>query len=227
MIRNIGDDMDKVHNFYISKEWRELSYNLKIIAEGKCKRCGAKPLKFSGLIGHHWNIELTEDNVDDVNISLNPNNVEIICKECHNKEHRRFGNKQNVYIVYGSPLSGKNTIVSELMQYGDIVLDIDAIYTAITGQPEYIKPKNVRFNVFKLRDSMLEQIKMRYGQWYDAYVIGGYPDKYERERLAKELGAELIYCESTKEVCLERMTQSGKPIAWIDYINDWWKKFER
>jgi len=178
------------------------------------------------LIGHHCNIELTEDNVDNINISLNPDNIEIICSKCHNKEHRRFGNKQNVYIIYGSPLSGKHTLVAELMQYGDIVLDIDALYQAITLQPEYIKPKNIRFNVFKLRDSLLDQIKTRYGQWYDAYIIGGYPDKYDRERVAKELGAELIYCDSTMQECIDRLEKSDKPRAWKEYIEDWWDKYE-
>jgi hypothetical protein len=111
------------------------------------------------------------------------------------------------------------------MQYGDIVLDMDALWKAISFQDEYVKPKNVRFNIFALRDSLLDQIKTRYGQWYDAYIIGGYPDKYERERLAKELGAEFIYCESTKEECIERLEKSNKHREWLDYINDWWDKY--
>ena len=74
---------------------------------------------------------------------------------------------------------------------------------------------------------MYDQIKTRYGQFYDAYIISGLPDKYERERLAQTLGAELIYCESTKEECLARMEQSGKPRVWFDYINDWWEKYGR
>ena len=216
--------MDKIHKFYCTQEWRDLSYNSKIAAGGKCSRCGYIADKMSELIGHH-KIELTEDNVDDPNISLNPENIEVICQQCHNKEHRRFGNKQNVYIVYGSPLSGKTTLVKEIMRQGDIVLDMDSLWGAVTMQPEYIKPNNVRFNVFKLRDELLQQIKTRYGSWYDAYIIGGYPDKYERERLANSLGAELIYCECTKEECIRRLDASGKPKVWLEYINDWWDKF--
>lgn len=218
--------MDRVHIFYCSKPWRELSYSLKINVSGKCNRCKKTLLDFSKLIGHHKK-ELNEDNVDDPNISLNPELIEIICLDCHNKEHRRFGNKQNIYIVYGSPLSGKTTLVKELMQYGDIVLDMDELWHAITFQPEYVKPKNCRFNIFKLRDELLDQIKHRYGNFYDAYIIGGYPDKYERERLVNELGAELIYCESTKEECIERLNKSDKPKQWLEYINDWWEKYER
>lgn len=216
--------MDKIHKFYCTQAWQDLSYNSKIAARGKCSRCGYIADKMSELIGHH-KIELTEDNVDDPNISLNRENIEVICQQCHNKQHRRFGSKQNVYIVYGSPLSGKTTLVKEIMRQGDIVLDMDSLWEAVTLQPEYIKPNNVRFNVFKLRDELLQQIKIRYGNWYDAYIIGGYPDKYERERMAKTLGAELIYCNCTKEECIRRLDASGKPRVWLEYINDWWDKF--
>ena len=218
--------MDKLHQFYCSKPWRDLSYNLKIAAGGKCNRCGEVFVDFSLLIGHHT-IELTEDNVDNPEIALNPELIEIICFSCHNVEHRRFGNKHNVYIVWGSPLSGKTTLVRELMRYGDIVLDMDALWQAITFQPEYIKPNNVRFNIFALRDNLMDQIKTRYGQWYDCYIIGGYPEKYERERVAQTMGAELIYCEATKEECLERRIKSGKPVAWDEYIISWWNDSER
>ena len=218
--------MDKLHQFYCSKAWRDLSFNLKIERSGKCERTGEVFTDMSQLIGHH-KIPLTEDNVNNPQIALNPELIEIISHKEHNKEHRRFGNKQNVYIVYGSPLSGKTTLVRELMQYGDIVLDMDALWKAVSFQEEYVKPKNVRFNVFAIRDNLLDQIKTRYGNWYDCYIIGGYPDKYERERLAQTLGAELIYCESTIEECLARMEQSGKTSQWIQFINDWWEKFER
>lgn len=218
--------MDKLHKFYCSKPWRDLSYRLKVERGGRCERTGEVFADFSQLIGHH-KIELNEDNVDDPQISLNPELIEIISHREHNKEHRRFGNKQNVYIVYGSPLSGKSTMVRELMQYGDLVLDLDEIWKAVSYQDEYVKPNNLRFNVFKIRDDLLDQIKTRYGNWYDCYIIGGYPEKYERQRLADTLGAELIYCESTKEECIDRLEKSDKPGSWLQYINDWWEKYER
>ena len=220
--------MDKLHQFYCSKPWTDLSFRLKIERDGKCQRCGTVPDDFSLLIGHH-KVELTEENISNPAISLNPEHIEIICLDCHNKEHRRFGyqGQKKVYIVYGSPLSGKTSAVRQMMRYGDIVLDMDALWQALTMQPNYVKPDNVRFNVFVLRDNLLDQIKTRYGNWYDAYVIGGYPDKYERERLAHTLGAELIYCESTQEECLARLEQSKRPAVWADYINDWWRRFSR
>jgi hypothetical protein len=216
--------VDKLHQFYCSKAWRDLSFRLKIERGGKCERCGETIEDMKDLIGHH-KTELTEDNINNLNISLNPDNIEVICFDCHNKEHRRFGYKQEVFIVWGSPLSGKTTMVRDMMQYGDIVVDMDALWQAVTFQPEYVKPTNCRFNIFALRDNLLDQIKTRYGRWYTAWVIGGYPERYERERLAGALGAELIYCESTKEECLERLEQSDKPESWRQYILDWWERY--
>ena len=215
----------KVHAFYCTKAWRELSYNAKIKAKGKCNRCGNYP-GMEYLIGHHT-IELNEDNVDDANISLNPDLIEVVCLTCHNKEHKPLVKEHRVYIVYGSPRSGKNTLVRELMRTGDIVVDIDAIWVAVTGQPNYVRPDNCKYNVFKTRDCLLDQIKTRYGRWNNAYIIGGYPDKYDRERLAKEMGAELIYCESTKEECLRRRIESGKPGIWDEYIEKWWREYTK
>ena len=215
----------KLHRFYSSKAWRDLAHRLKVERGGKCERTGNTFADMSQLIAHH-KTELTEDNVNDPQIALNPDNIEIISFDEHNKEHRRFGNNQKVYIVWGSPLSGKTTMVRELMQYGDIVLDIDGLWQAITLQPDHVKPQNVRFNVFKMRDDFLDQIKTRYGNWYDAYVISSLPDKYERERMAETLGAELIYCDSTQEECIERFKKSDRPGIWLDFIMDWWEKFE-
>ena len=221
--------MDKLHQFYCSKAWRDLAFRLKVERSGKCERCGftaATKEEWSMLIGHH-KVELTDDNLDDPMISLNPVKIEVICLDCHNKEHRRFGHAKHVYIVWGSPLSGKTTAVRQMMRYGDIVLDMDSLWQALTMQQEYIKPDNCRFNIFALRDSLLDQIKTRYGQWYDAYVIGGYPDRYERERLSQTLGAELIYCDSTRQECFNRRVQTGKPESWDRYIADWWEVYER
>lgn len=220
--------MDKIHSFYCRKPWRDLSYRLKV-ERGKCDRCGWMPVTkddWKYLIGHHRK-EVTEQNVDDPAVSLNPDNIEILCHTCHDKQHHRFGGRKEVKIVWGSPMSGKTTLVRQLMEYGDIVLDMDALWMALTLRPEFDKPDPCRFNVFKTRDSILDQIKTRYGSWYTAWVIGGYPDKTDRDRLAQSLGAEMIYCESTMRECLDRRRESGRPDVWDEYVADWWETYRR
>ncbi len=74
----------ELHNFYKSKQWF-IARTVKIQnVNGKCERCGK--------IGEevHHKIRLTVDNVGDALISLNQENLELLCKECHNTEHGRF-----------------------------------------------------------------------------------------------------------------------------------------
>lgn len=210
--------------FYNSKAWRDLRNCLVIDRGGKCNRCGKTFTDTSKLIGHH-KIELTPENVNDANVSLNPSNIEIICDKCHNKEHKRFGYKQSVYIVWGSPLSGKNTFVNQTSSYGDLIIDMDNLWQAISNQDRYIKPNNLKANIFALRDSLYDQVRMRLGNWYDCYIIGGFPNGIERDDLLRRLGAEQIYIDSTKEDCLQRAKE--RPKEWQDYIRQWWEQYER
>ncbi|MFA5283922.1 MAG: HNH endonuclease [Bacilli bacterium] len=51
---------------------------------GRCERCGG-----IGQEVHHRQ-RVTIENVEDASVSLNPENLELLCKDCHNKEHQRF-----------------------------------------------------------------------------------------------------------------------------------------
>lgn len=183
--------------FYKSKEWVSLLEILKlerVDSNGQllCEYCGKPITKKYDCIGHH-EIELTEANVNDIDISLNPTNIKLIHFKCHNKIHERFGyHKQKVYLVYGSPCSGKSTWVSSVANDDDLILDIDKLWTSICLSDKEHKPNRLKQNVFGIRDCILDQIKTRTGMWRNAYIIGGYPLASDRERLASILGAEII-----------------------------------
>lgn len=217
---------DFAHKLYTSKAWGELRRNLIIERGPVCQECGSLIADSSKLVGHHT-IMLSPDNINDPNVALNPAFIRLLCTWCHNAEPGHFldQNTHSVFIVYGSPMSGKTTLVNQLARYGDMILDIDKIYEAISGMPLYDKPENLRFNVFRIRDLMIDMVKTRFGKWRDAYVVTGGAIKAERERLAKELGGELIYVESTKEECMSRVANSGKSKDWYKYIDKWWSEY--
>jgi len=86
----------ELHRFYKSKAWF-VARNIKTNAtQGKCERCGA--------IGEevHHKIRLTVDNVKDAFISLNQENLELLCKSCHNEEHGRFKKKKQSFDSNGN-----------------------------------------------------------------------------------------------------------------------------
>ncbi len=68
-------------SFYESTAWRKTrAYVLKRDA-GLCVRCGAP-----GVIVHH-KVELTPQNIDDPMVSLNEENLETLCRQCHAIAH--------------------------------------------------------------------------------------------------------------------------------------------
>lgn len=221
-----------LYDFYHSKEWRSLTKNLRIErtndnGEVICEYCGKPILKAYDCIGHH-KIELTEENVNDYQISLNPENIALLHARCHNFQHDKLGRKSRmVYLVYGAPLSGKSTYVKDSMSEGDLVVDMDSIWQCVSGCDRYIKPNRLRSVVFRLRDDLLDMIKYRFGKWSNAYLIGGYPLQSERERLMQELGAREVFIDTTKEECIERLAADPDRDMeeWLRYIDDWFERY--
>jgi 5-methylcytosine-specific restriction endonuclease McrA len=70
-------------SFYNSKEWQGCREGYIKSVFGLCEKC-----KKPGDILHH-KIILTPDNIDNPDITLNWNNLEYLCIECHNKAHGR------------------------------------------------------------------------------------------------------------------------------------------
>ena len=219
-------------SFYRSKEWRKLLAALKIerLDENDqliCEYCG-KPITHAyDAIGHHIQ-ELTEENVNDAMISLNPKNIAFLHAKCHNLQHDKLGySRRQVYIVYGPPLSGKTTWVMENKLEGDLVVDVDSIWQCVSGLDQYRKPNRLKSVVFRMRDDLIDVIKYRFGKWSNAYVIGGYPLQLERERLAMELGAREVFMNASREECLARLEASNDrdKEEWKRYVDEWFDRW--
>jgi len=222
-------------DFYKSPEWINLRKQLMLERSSPskglvCEICLEPILRDIECIGHHIQ-EITPQNVNDVQVSLNSKNILLVHLRCHNAIHERFGQSmlQRVYIVYGPPLSGKTSFVRSNKGRKDLVLDLDELYQAITLLPAYDKPSELKMNVFRIRDELLDQMKIRMGKWSNAWIIGGYPLQSERQRLASMLGAELIYVDATEEVCLRRLFEDRDKLPfqteWQKYIHDWFQSF--
>lgn len=69
--------------FYKSKAWRQCRDAYFVSRHGLCERCGGP-----GKIVHH-KVYLNPQNIDDPDVSLNWENLELLCQDCHNQEHHR------------------------------------------------------------------------------------------------------------------------------------------
>jgi 5-methylcytosine-specific restriction endonuclease McrA len=76
--------------FYNSTVWRRCRDGFLNIKLGICERCG-KPAE----VVHH-KVFITPNNINDTAITLNYENLEALCHDCHNKLH----NKVEIYYRY-------------------------------------------------------------------------------------------------------------------------------
>lgn len=97
-------DRDERQVFYKSRAWEQCRDAYAKSVGGLCERCRAKGLVVSGEIVHH-KIHLTAQNMNDPDISLNFDNLELLCRKCHGMVHRgieaRYGiqNDGRIYIL--------------------------------------------------------------------------------------------------------------------------------
>jgi hypothetical protein len=219
-------------DFYKTEEWQKLIRILRLERvndEGNiiCEYCGKPIVKKYDCIAHH-NIQLTDENYTDPEIAYNPDNIKLVHHKCHNIIHDRLGfYGKKVYLVHGSPLSGKTTWVMDNMSRGDLVVDVDRLWNAVSCMGMFDKPDRLKSVVFEMRDMLLDNIRVRNGKYKCAYIIGGYPLCAERRRLIQRLGAEEIHIDTDKEECLRRLHgQADRDIKlWGKYIDDYWERY--
>jgi predicted kinase len=219
-----------LENFYKSKQWQKLLSVIKlerVNEDGQliCWHCGKPITDKYDCIGHHT-IFLTDDNVNNSEISLNPELIQLVHHRCHNKIHNKLGyTKREIFLVYGPPLSGKSSYVSSVAEPGDMIIDINKIWECISVNAVHSNKLNAV--VFGVRNSLIDMVKYRVGRWDNCYIIGGYPLISERERLCKELGAREIFIDVPKEECLKRLELSNSldKEAYKKYIEEWFRRF--
>lgn len=223
--------------FYRSKEWETLIKQIRIERANEdgfviCEMCGQPIVKAYDCIGHH-KTHLTEDNVNDATISLNPDNIALVHHGCHNKHHhtgrhtQRAPLRREVFLVYGPPLAGKTTFVDSVKVPGDLIIDMDSIWQCISGMPRYKKPTQLKPIAFMMRDNLLDCVKTRCGTWTTAYIIQTMSWPNERERIAREYGARLIHIDTDKETCLKRLerAEDGRnKEEWKQYIEEYFRR---
>ncbi|MBO7711466.1 MAG: HNH endonuclease [Lachnospiraceae bacterium] len=82
-----------VEPFYVSWRWRRCRSAYANSKGNLCERCLARGIIEPGSkerpLEVHHKIPLTVENVNDPEISLNWNNLELLCKTCHEQERKR------------------------------------------------------------------------------------------------------------------------------------------
>ena len=72
--------------FYKSKTWQRCRNDYAKSVGHLCEDCLKRGIYRAGEIVHH-KVELTPNNLRDTSITLDWNNLELVCRDCHAKKH--------------------------------------------------------------------------------------------------------------------------------------------
>ena len=89
---------DYAKGFYKSKAWKQCREAYARSRGGLCERCYQRGRYVPGVIVHHKTY-ITPDTVSDPNIALDWDNLELLCRECHAKEHERVPRRYTVDFI--------------------------------------------------------------------------------------------------------------------------------
>lgn len=78
--------MEETKGFYKTSAWLKCRAAYIKSVGGLCERCLARGEIKPGYIVHH-KVHLNPWNITDTSITLNWDNLEYLCLDCHNKEH--------------------------------------------------------------------------------------------------------------------------------------------
>ena len=74
--------------FYGSKQWQECRESYARSKRYLCEDCLSKGLYTPGEIVHHIK-ELSPENINDPRVTLNFDNLRLVCRKCHAEEHQQ------------------------------------------------------------------------------------------------------------------------------------------
>lgn len=78
------------HRFYHSKAWLDVRSFVWDRAHGLCERCLERGEYKPADVVHH-KVPLSPSNMDDPDISLNPDRLIALCHDCHTEVHQELG----------------------------------------------------------------------------------------------------------------------------------------
>ena len=211
---------DFARAFYDSPQWRKTSKAYLSSKNYICEDCGG-----AACIVHHIR-HLAPWNINDPEITLDWGNLKAVCEKCHAEEHAKddkaFRGKPaklngigfdengdavespNVFLVCGSPGSGKTTYVLRHKGQNDLVVDLDYICAALMGEGGGVRLdfRPVLQTALEVRRLLYECVQQRRGKWERAFVVTATADALEMRRIAQELSAELVLIDTPLKDCI-------------------------
>jgi hypothetical protein len=132
-------------------------------------------------------------------------------------------------LVSGPPGAGKRDYIDERLQSGDLIIDTDAIFAAISGEARHVQPANLLPFVRDVRDILLTRLA-RASNLNRAWILGVFASVDGRHQIARPLAAEVVILATPPSACMRRI--NADPLRrmhaakWQQHIDRWWHDYE-
>ena len=135
-----------------------------------------------------------------------------------------------VIVVCGPPGAGKTTFVGRKQRWGDLVIDVDRLYTALSGLDAHDNPVPLRECVLNCREYLLDWLEDD-EELACAWVTTCAPKRIQRNEYRDRYDAKVVVLEIPIEECLRRIIQDperrAKHELWREWVENWWNNYER
>lgn len=132
----------------------------------------------------------------------------------------RLGRTHHITVVCGPPCSGKTTYVREHAEPGDLIVDMDALYQALSPTTTgHDQPQQVRPYVFAARDAVTNLLLAGSTPVRAAWIITSAPTADARATW-QQLGARVVLTTAPTHV-LEHRIRTQRPTGWLDHLDRW------
>jgi 5-methylcytosine-specific restriction protein A len=171
-------------------------------------------------------------------------NLQSLCKSCHSRKsqqeksgwkyeniQKNKASKTQVVVVYGPPGAGKTTYVLKKMRPGDLILDSDRLWQALSGQAIHDKPISIFPFMLEAWHAVLNRLKAN-NNILCAWIVTTGKRKQDIEMYENELNAQCFVMETPAIVCLRRV-QNDKARdpetmeLFKGLIDQWWQDYDR
>ena len=129
-------------------------------------------------------------------------------------------------LVCGPPGSGKSTYVRDRIKCGDLVVDLDDIWSAFTWQKKGDHPDGLLPYICEARDAVLK--KWGYHRRIDIWFIHSAASRQKRRAVRRMFGADVVVLETTPNECVRRVTEQGRdPVKTFKWATAWWHEYQK
>jgi predicted kinase len=137
--------------------------------------------------------------------------------------------KVKAVLLCGPPGSGKREYIQRMRKSGDLVVDMDALFQALSGEPLYSQPAELLPYVAEARDAVVMRLA-RATAPVTAWLIGAGATRDARERIARPLAARVLVLATPPQACARRIMRDrdrSHLIAKVQPLIDrWWQDYE-